>query len=111
MKRKQLPRGWLFLIPLLAAAGFIIFPSYPASTKKSAVPANGNPQQFHLWATSNSISFTFNCDPRATDEWLFRTGGGMMIAGNPGITNILTNGWSADGTNAAPAYSGYRFKN
>jgi hypothetical protein len=73
--------------------GFIIFESHSAFTKRSAAAVDDNPQHFHLWATSNSIAFTFNCDPRAADEWLFRSAGGKMVDGQLELTNIPTNAW------------------
>lgn len=67
--------------------------SHSRFAKRPVAPVNSNPQQFHLWATSNSIAYTFNCDPRATDELMFKTAGGMLFDGNNGITNLPTEGW------------------
>ena len=35
---------------------------------------SSNPQDFFIWATNASISYSFRYDPRAADEWLFHSG-------------------------------------
>jgi hypothetical protein len=56
---------------------------------------DSNPQKFHLFVTSNSISYWITQDPRASDEWLFRSGGGLLPnnALEPTATapSVLTN--------------------
>lgn len=88
----QLLRRWLVLLLFLAAMGVVIAGSRAfLSTGMSASRFNNNPQQFHLWSTSNSFSYTFNCDPRMSDEWLFKTAGGTTF----GVMslNTVTNEW------------------
>jgi hypothetical protein len=40
-------------------------------------PRGNNPDKFYLWRTNSSCDCFFTYDPRAADEWLFHTGGGM----------------------------------
>jgi hypothetical protein len=39
---------------------------------------DNNPQKFHLSATNKSVSYWITLDPRASDKWLFRSGGGLL---------------------------------
>jgi hypothetical protein len=54
---------------------------------------DNNPQKFHLWSTGSSFSYTFTCDPRAADTWLFKSGGGtMFVLRSPADSGLpLTN--------------------
>src|SRR5260221_14033800 len=58
---------------------------------------NNNPQKFYLWSTGSSFSYTFTCDPRAADGWLFRSGGGTMFVFQPptGMLQSRTNNSTA----------------
>ena len=50
--------------------------------------ANNNPQDFFLWATNSSFSYSFRYDPRAADEWLFHSGTRLIPASMPPRTVI-----------------------
>jgi hypothetical protein len=52
-----------------------------ATCSMDALPRHegDNPQQFHLWTTGSTFSYSFTYDPRKTDHWRFRTDGGMKI--------------------------------
>jgi hypothetical protein len=72
----------LLAVFALAVACFVSIHQSPyAESFLSQV--DNNPQKFHLWSTGSSFSYTFTCDPRAVDVWLFRSGGGMMFVLNP----------------------------
>jgi hypothetical protein len=51
-----------------------------------------NPQEFFLWATNSSFSYSFRYDPRAADEWLFHSGAWLFAASPPPGT-APTNSW------------------
>jgi len=60
-------------------------------------PEDNNPQKFHLWTTGSNFSYTFTCDPHASDIWMFRTAEGTMLVlprgpdAPPVPTNARTN--------------------
>src|SRR5580765_2957431 len=76
---------------LFSSGGVVISSRLPES------PENNNPQKFYLWATGSSFSYTFTCDPRAADGWLFRSGGGTMFVFQPptGTLQSSTNNSTA----------------
>jgi hypothetical protein len=47
------------------------------------IQVDNNPQKFYLWSTGSSFAYTFTCDPRAVDVWLFRSAGGTMFVLRP----------------------------
>jgi hypothetical protein len=74
-------RSLLFLSFLV---GYVFaIASFTASRRMPIEPLNNNPQKFCLWSTGTSFSYSFTCDPRASDEWLFRSGGGLMLGSDP----------------------------
>jgi len=61
---------FLFAATLLLSLG--------VSVRVTHVPRayeTNNPQDFYLWATDASFAYSFRYDPRATDNWLFISGG------------------------------------
>ena len=50
-----------------------------------------NPNDFYLWSSNSSFTYTFRYDPREADLWLFRCGG-LKVLPLPGeMNNIRTN--------------------
>jgi hypothetical protein len=45
--------------------------------------AGSNPQDFFMWATNSSYSYSFRYDPRAADEWLFHSGAWLFATSLP----------------------------
>ncbi len=86
-----LSRGCFVLVLLSAITGVVGVWQHPKSARASLDRVDDNPQKFYLSLTSTSISYSFNCDPRAADEWLFRTGGGLMAGTNSSLqlTNVV----------------------
>ena len=59
--------------------------------RSSRIPEShehNNPQKFYLCSTGSSFSYTFTCDPRAADLWLFRSGGGTMFTFQPPTSGL-----------------------
>ncbi|HTY86548.1 MAG TPA: hypothetical protein VMB80_03710 [Candidatus Acidoferrum sp.] len=56
-------------------------------------PEDNNPQKFHLWTTGSNFSYTFTCDPHASDIWMFRTAGGNLLVSprGPDALQVSTN--------------------
>jgi hypothetical protein len=54
--------------------------------------ASSNPQDFFLWATNSSFSYSFRYDPRAADEWLFHSGAWLFATSLPPGT-VTTTDW------------------
>ena len=55
--------------------------------------ASSNPQDFFVWATNSSFSYSFRYDPRAADEWLFHSGAWLFATSLPPGT-VTTTYWS-----------------
>lgn len=73
----SLPPRWLLLLFVPAVAGLALL-SFNARNRVGIEPPDNNPQRFHLSATGTSMSYSFTYDPRAADEWHFRSGGGAI---------------------------------
>jgi len=67
--------GWKHLLPLSVGLLTVLFHSALNHSKllrgAQMKRANGNPDQFHLWARGGSYDFAFTYDPLAADNWLF----------------------------------------
>jgi hypothetical protein len=83
--------GGIFLSLLIAFTGVVVVRRRPVSARLSQDQVDDNSQKFYLWRTGTSISYSFNCEPRAADEWLFRTGGGLLAGTNRSLelTNVV----------------------
>jgi hypothetical protein len=58
---------------------------------------DNNPRKFHLWVTGSSYQYTITYDPRETDIWMFKSGGGGTVPASyyPAIIPpALTNRWA-----------------
>jgi hypothetical protein len=86
------------LAAFLFAVVCFVSTSSSLSTPPGVAQAGNNPQEFYLWSTDSSFSYTFICDPRAADLWLLRSCGGTMFVLRPPAGSsllLLTNrfGW------------------
>jgi len=86
-----LPRSLMVL--LCSAVCAIVLACVYLSSHLPARKLNHNPQKFYLLSTGTSFTYSFTCDPHASDAWLFGSGGGNMIGPAPlaGITNLATS--------------------
>jgi len=91
--KRYLPAGPLFAA--LFVSTMVLFLIH-VSARRSVTPTgfeDNNPQKFHLWTTGSNFSYTFTCDPHASDIWMFRTAGGTMLVlpGGPDTLPVSTN--------------------
>jgi len=84
--------GALLAVLTFAVAGFVSG-HHSLSLQLYLNQVDNNPQKFHLWSVGSSCSYTFICDPRASDVWLFRSGDGTMLVlrSPPDGRLLLTN--------------------
>ncbi len=87
---RRLYAGCIIATVSLSAA---ILSSCRAGSRSNQLYETNNPQKFYLSATGSSFSYTFTCDPRAADGWLFRSAGGTMFIFQPpgGAVQAMTN--------------------
>ena len=67
-----------FLVAVSVAAGINLGRRLAALPPARADAFDNNPQKFRLSRQGRVVSSTFNCDPRASDVWLFRSADGLM---------------------------------
>jgi hypothetical protein len=81
-------------IALVLLVFFILLNRVPVE-QLDANAFDNNPQNFHLSVTNKSVSYWITLDPRASDKWLFRSGGGLLPNNTPEPTAtvplVLTN--------------------
>lgn len=86
MKRRSRLQ-WKYVLPLLplfVLAGAIIAErSHRRSSSAAPKSSGNNPQDFFVWATNSSFSYSFRYDPRAADEWLFHSGARLFATSMP----------------------------
>ncbi len=71
------------LAVFVLAVACLVSTNRDQSTQAFMRQVDNNPQKFYLWSTGSSFSYTFTCDPRAADAWLFKSGGGTMFVLRP----------------------------
>ncbi len=71
--------GYVVAAILICAGAWAVFNGLLQSIPVPARREDNNPQHFYLSSTGSAYSYTFTCDPRATDGWLFASGGGTMF--------------------------------
>jgi hypothetical protein len=74
-------KHYLLLALLLFFAAVIVVSRGPKNGQRSN--ASNNPQDFFVWATNSSFSYSFRYDPRAADEWLFHCGAWLFATSPP----------------------------
>ena len=87
MKRRPLRPQWKYVLPflpLLVLTGAIIAERSFRKSSSAVLRNPGiNPQDFFVWATNSSFSYSFRYDPRAADEWLFHSGARLFATSMP----------------------------
>jgi hypothetical protein len=58
-------------------------------TARHIEDVNDNPQDFFIRGTASTPSFSFRYDPRAADEWLFRSG--VRLIGTATLSKPITS--------------------
>jgi hypothetical protein len=76
MKGNTFVQSWRVQAALLVLAA-VLFPVIGVfrASYVSARREPNNPQDFHLWSTGATYTYTFRYDPRAADVWSFKSGG------------------------------------
>src|SRR3954469_15157419 len=79
--RPRVARPGTFLILALVLAPpvtvLILRKSLPKSGRSLNALSPNNPNHFWLWSSPTGFTSTFRYDHRATDIWMFRSGGGL----------------------------------
>ena len=70
--------GISLIIACLGAALIGLLSCFPTCAVGSGSAAN-NPNDFYLWSTKSSFTYTFRYDPREADLWMFRSAGGLKV--------------------------------
>lgn len=78
---------WKYALPLLPLLILAVAILSERSSRHS-IGANlknptHNPQDFFVWASNSSFSYSFRYDPRAADEWLFHSGARLFATSMP----------------------------
>jgi hypothetical protein len=97
MKRVHgLHAGLVFTALLVSAMAWFLVHVFVRSPSATAGLEDNNPQKFHLWTTGSNFSYTFTCDPHASDIWMFRTAGGtrLLLPTQPDNLPLSTNPWT-----------------
>jgi hypothetical protein len=72
-----------FFLALFAVAVILLMWAAEMYKSRRRQIANDNPQDFFLRGTTSSFSYYFRYDPRAADEWLFRSGARLINTSAP----------------------------
>jgi len=79
MKRNPYLCAGQVLATLLVLAMVLLLGIIARSPDLTTDAEYNNPQKFHLWTTGPHFSYSFTCDPHASDVWMFRTAEGTML--------------------------------
>src|ERR1035441_4057335 len=83
MRRKVCLQSKHYLLLALLLFVAVVILASKRSKIGQLTNASSNPQDFFVWATNSSISYSFRYDPRAADEWLFHSGAWLFATSLP----------------------------
>jgi hypothetical protein len=92
MKCKVCLQSKHYLLPALLLFLAAIILANKGSKTGQLNNAGNNPQDFFVWATNSSFSYSLRYDPRASDEWLFHSGAWLFATSLPPGT-VTTTYW------------------